>query len=143
MGKPLIEQVNLTVAVGTTGSTGTTSPILDMNNYEGVLFVGYMESTNTSNQLTARGGSATAALSEFMGPQSGEASGIQTNLYLDVFRPKFRYIEGHLNCSDAAGNAVLTAIRYGPRYQPATQDTATWNGKALATPNTGTATASG
>ena len=143
MGKPLIEQINITQVAGTTGSTGTTTPILDMTGYEGVLFLGYEETTNTSNQLIARGGSATASLTEYTGPSGGEASGTQANLYLDVFRPKHRYIEGQLNSSlGTTGNVHLIAIRYGARGLPTTNAT-DWNGKALSTPNTGTATASG
>ncbi len=143
MGKPLIDQVNLvTFTAGTTGATGTTTPILDMDGYEGVLFLGYQEATNTSNQLVARGGSATASLTEYTGPSGGEASGTQGSLYLDVYRPKHRYVEGYLHTSGAVGNTVITALRYGARTMPTTQASG-WNGRALATPNTGTATATG
>lgn len=145
MKRNLIDTVNLTAfTAGTTGGTGTTTPILDMAGYEGVLFLAYQETTNTSNQLMARGGSATASLTEYTGPSGGDASGILGSLYLDVFRPKHRYIEGVLQAgSGGAGNVVLTALRYGARGLPTTQATDAWNGKSLATPNTGTATASG
>ena len=120
---------------GTTGATGTTTPILDMDGYEGVVFMGYQEATNTSNQLVARGGSATASLTEYV----GEASGITGSLYLNVFRPSHRYIEGYLHTSGAAGNTVLTGFRYGARKLPATNSTL-WNGTELSSPVTGTAT---
>jgi len=144
MGLPLIDRINLAaVAIGTSGGSGASTPILDMEGYEGVLFLAYEEATNTSNQLVARGGSATASLTEYTGPSQGEASGIMTNLYLDVFRPKHRYIEGYLHTSGAQGNTLLLALRYGAQALPTTQDTATWWGRALSTPNTGTATVSG
>lgn len=145
MGKPLIDLVNLVAfAAGTSGGSGASTPILDMDGYEGVLFLAYQEATNTSNQLVARGGSATASLTEYTGPQTGEASGTLGSLYLDVFRPEHRYIDGIiLTSAGAVGNTVITALRYGARSFPTTQATAGWNGRALATPNTGTATASG
>ncbi len=143
MGKNLISQVNLaSLVAGTTGSTGVSTPILDTDGYEGVCFIGYEEATNTSNQLFARGGSATASLTEYTGPSGGEASGTQVGLYLDVFRPKHRYIDGVLHTSGTVANTVLLAIRYGARATPTTNATV-WNGRELATPNTGTATATG
>ncbi len=143
MGKNLISRINLaSLVVGTSGGTGASTPILDMDGYEGVCFIGYEEATNTSNQLVARGGSATASLTEYTGPSGGEASGTQTNLYLDVFRPKHRYIEGYLHTSGSVGNSLLLAIRYGPRTLPTTNATV-WNGNSLFSPNTGTATATG
>ena len=144
MGKNLISQINLaSLVAGTSGATGASTPILDMDGYEGVLFLAYEETTNTSNQLIARGGSATNSLTEYTGPSGGEASGTQVNLYLDVFRPKHRYIEGYLNSSlGATGNALILALRYGARTTPTTNATV-WNGKELFSPNTGTATATG
>jgi hypothetical protein len=141
--RPLIDLINLTQAAGATGSTGVSTPVLDMDGYEGVLFLGYEETTNTSNQLVVRGGSASGSLSEYTGTSGGEASGTQVNLYLDVFRPKHRYIDACVNSSlGATGNCHLVAIRYGGRKLPATNAT-DWNGKALSSPNTGTATATG
>lgn len=145
MGKPLIDQVNLEAFVaGTSGGTGATTPIFDMAGYEGVLFLAYQEATNASNQLFARGGTATNAMSDYTGPAGGEASGTLGSLYLDVFRPKKRYIEGVLMCgSGSAGNTLITAIRYGARTLPTTQATAAWNGLAIAGAVSGTATVSG
>lgn len=144
MGLPLIDRINITQVAGATGSTGCSTPVLDMEGYEGCLFIAYEETTNTSNQLVVRGGTASNSLSEYAGPSGGEASGLQTNLYLDIFRPKKRYLDGYFNSSlGATGNCHIIAIRYGAQALPTTNDTATWWGRALSTPNTGTATASG
>lgn len=144
MGLPLIDQVNLVEFVpGTTGGTGSTTPILDMTGYEGILFLAYAEATNASIQLFARGGTATADMSELTGPEAGEATGVAPSLYLDVYRPKERYIEGVLMCgSGGAGNSAIVGLRYGARALPTTNSTL-WHGLALATPNSGTASASG
>ena len=145
MGKNLISQINLAAMIpGTTGSSVASMAQLDMDGYEGAFFLGYIESTGASAQLIVKAGSATGSMSELTGPSGGEASGITNRLYVDVFRPKQRYLEGRVVTSAAAGkNTFVIGLRYGGRNLAATQDTATWQGRELFTPNTGTATATG
>jgi hypothetical protein len=144
MGRPILETINFAaLGIGTTGASLATMPQLDMTGYEGCLFIGYTQATDTSNQLIALVGTATGAMTELTGPTGGEASGIVSNLYLDVFRPPKRYIEGQMRSSGTTGNSFVMAIRYGARTMPTTQDTASWNGRTLSPAVTGTATVSG
>ena len=144
MGQPLADFLTFAAgAVSTVSSTGGSStPVLDMDGYEGVLFVGILDTTNAANQLTVRGGTASGALSEFTGPAGGEASGIGNRLYVDLYQPKMRYVDAVLSASGAAANRGIFAFQYGGRNLPATNSTVV-NGRTLRTPNTGTATTSG
>lgn len=144
MSKNLVPQIKLADwTVGTTGATAASGAIIDTDGYEGVLFLAKIESTAATDQLVALGGTATNAMSEYTGPNQGEASGVLANLYLDVFRPKKRYVQGQVFASAGGKNLEVLTILYGPREMPITQTTTVWNGRELATPNTGTATASG
>lgn len=126
-----------------TGTTAVSGGIVDTDGYENVLFLARLETTSTAAQLIALGGTATAALSEYTGPESGEASGLLPNLFLDIHRPKMRYIQGAVYATAAAQNLYLETILYGPRSMPTSQSTAIAHGRQLYTPNTGTATATG
>ena len=125
-----------------TGATACSGAVVDTDGYENVLLIGQLESTNANAQLVAKGGSATASLSEYTGPETGEASGVAKTLYLDIHRPKFRYIQGTVFASAGAQNANIITILYGPRSMPTSNSTLV-NGRQLYTPNTGTATVSG
>lgn len=144
MGNTLIRSIKLADwTVGTTGTTAASGAIIDTDGYEGVLLLAKIESTADTAQLVALGGTATDAMSEYTGPNTGEASGELTNLYLDIHRPKKRYIQGQVFASAGGQNTEVLTILYGPRTLPVTQTTTVWNGRELASPNSGTATVSG
>lgn len=125
-----------------TGATAASGAIVDTDGYEGVLLLGKIESTAGTDQLVARGGTATDAMSEYTGPSQGEASGIAPNLYLDIFRPQKRYVQGQVFASAGAKNCGVLTILYGPRSKPTSNSTLV-NGRQLYSPNSGTATATG
>ena len=125
-----------------TGATACSGGIVDTDGYENVLLIGQLESTNTNAQLVALGGTATNDMSEYTGPSGGEASGVAKTLYLDIHRPKKRYISGTVFASAGAQNANVITILYGARSVPTSNSTLV-NGRQLYTPNTGTATVSG
>ena len=127
---------------GTTGATAASGAIIDTDGYESVLLLAKLETTNAAHQLVALGGTATDAMSEYTGPESGEASGIAPNLYLDIHRPKKRYVQGQVFASAGGINIQLLTILYGARVQPTTNTTMV-NGRRLQSPNSGTATATG
>lgn len=123
-----------------TGATAASGAIVDTDGYENVLLIGMLETTSTGNQLIALGGTATDAMSEYTGPGGGEASGLAGTLYLDIHRPRKRYIQGNVNTTAAINVEVLT-ILYGPRNKPTTNAT-TVHGRQLYSPVSGTATVS-
>jgi len=124
-----------------TGATAVSGTIIDTDGYENVLLIGMLETTSTGNQLIALGGTATDAMSEYTGPAGGEASGIAGTLYLDIHRPRKRYIQANMNTTAACNVEVLT-ILYGPRNKP-TSNATTVHGRQLYSPISGTATVSG
>jgi hypothetical protein len=127
---------------------GTTSPVetsvLDMNGFESVLFVVAATVTSTGNQLVVKGGTATATgagFSEVFSPVG--ASHVVDTLYADVYRPTKRFIQGSFESSAASSPTVsITAIRYGGRSLPTTQEAET-TGVRMYSPGSGTATATG
>ena len=142
MGNPFTEQSVIADWTNVTGATAASGAIVDTDGYERVLLLGKLETTNANHQLVALGGTATDAMSEYTGPNSGEASGIAPRLYLDIHRPRKRYIQGQVFASAGAINCEVLTILYGARVQPTTNAT-TVNGRQLASPNSGTATATG
>lgn len=124
----------------TTGSTVCSGAVVDTDGYTKVVIYGKLETTSTGNQLIVRGGTATDAMSEYTGPIGGEASGIAPNLYIDVDRPRKRYIQGLANATAACNLGVLT-ILYGARSKP-TSNATTANGIQMYSPVSGTATVS-
>ena len=137
-----LESVIADWTANTTGTTAASGAIVDTDGYENVLLLAKLETTNANHQLVALGGTATDAMSEYTGPSQGEASGVAPNLYLDIHRPRKRYIQGQVFASAGGINIQLVTMLYGPRSMPTSNSTLV-NGRQLYSPNSGTATATG
>jgi hypothetical protein len=111
------------------GQAATASTILDMANWEGVIFIAKLGDvadtsvvTLNAQQNTINSSSGMASLAGSATFTAGATSADDNLLVLDVFRPRERYVRALF--TSATANAVkngIIAIRYGPRKQPVTQ----------------------
>jgi len=128
-----------TTAAGTTTINGTT---LDMEGYDGVLFVVQIGTAAADNLLKAQGsseadGGSPDAFSDLVGSSIGASVPL---MVLDVYRPKERYIRAVVTRGTSTTIDCGLAIRYGARKMPCVNDVATVIASAaLASPAEGTA----
>lgn len=112
------------------GQAATASDILDMNGFEGVMFIAKLgDVTNGSvltlacQQNTANSTVGMAALSGTATYTAGSATDADNNLLvLDVVRPNKRYVRAVLTSAtqDAVKNGII-AIQYGAKDAPTDQ----------------------
>lgn len=134
-----IREVNAPVSAGS--SIDDNSDIIDMQGYEGVVFMVPITdsaatgvATMTVEQNSANSGSGMAALSGAVATATCSTNDDlnDTLLVVDVYRPRERYVQAVLTSATANiayGNTV--AILYGPRVKPVT-DHASVQAAALA-----------
>ena len=129
-------------AAGATAQDGTA---VDMQNWEGVLFVALF-GTLTATQVTSiKAQQSTAKASGFSDLEDTKVGPLADDdgnkaLVLDVKRPRERYVR--LVVSRATANAGIDgviAIQYGPRKAPATHDSTVASSEAHTSPAEGTA----
>jgi len=111
------------------GQAATGSDILDMANYEGVIFIAKLGDVSSGSVVTLNAQQNTANSTSGMATLSGSATftagasdADDDLLILDVYRPRERYVRALLTSGTA--NAVkngIIAIRYGSRTKPTTQ----------------------
>jgi hypothetical protein len=121
-----ITRVANAAAAATTDVNGS---ILDMQSFEGVMFVALLgDVADTSvlalkaEQNTVNSGTGMAALTGNAGLTAGASNADNTALVLDVHKPRERYVRPVL--SRGTANAVvdgIIAIQYGPQHKPTTQ----------------------
>lgn len=132
-------------AVGTTGtSAALNGDIIDFasnGGFESALGLGFQSATITPGTtspgplLKWQQGTASNSLSDATGDTLGK-----TNLYLDVYRPTYRFGRFvFLNGSATVAFRSLQTIVYGARVLPTTHP-ASSTGLAVYSPGTGTAT---
>lgn len=117
-------------AAGAAAQTALTSDIVDMANYEGVVFIALTGDVTDTSVLglnvehgDASGGGDMADTTLSAAYTAGASDADSKMLVVDCFRPQKRYVRAVLTRTTA--NAVLggiVAIQYGPRKQPVTQD---------------------
>lgn len=136
-------------AINMYGASGTTVPlqttVLDMLGYESVLFIGHSSVTSTGNDIRVLNGTASTTgagnFSEVFLPAG--SSGISTGAqYVDVHRPRKRFIQAWMETTATGTQKGLVAIRYGARAQPTTHDAVT-RGVQAYSPASGTSTSTG
>jgi len=137
-----LTRVSNAVAAGT---TDINSSVIDMQNYEGVMFIvafGAITAgavTSIKAQQGAQSDLSDAADLEGTGVTVGDDDDNKV-FYLDVYRPRERYVR----CVVDRGtqNAVvdgIIAIQYGPKKMPTTHDSSTVEGESHVSPAEGTA----
>lgn len=110
------------------GTTKRTSDIIDMANYDGVMFIcemGTLLETGTidcfveQNTANATSGMARLATTTVHTVTAADALLTKSAIVVDVFQPQERYLQA--NITPAVANAVIlgiTAIRYSGRVKP-------------------------
>ncbi|MBF0358870.1 MAG: hypothetical protein HQL70_09700 [Magnetococcales bacterium] len=131
MNPSLLNDVEVDVCLGTQADgTGTQSgTILDMQGYEGVMFVATFADVDDTAVLTLQaqqdGANAAGNMSTLSGNSTFTAdatSGDNKALVLDVYRPRERYVRAQVVIATAnATTASVTAVRYGAAKKPVTQ----------------------
>lgn len=135
----LLKNIKLTRVMNdvVAGTTEQKSSVIDMQGYDGVIFVllvGDITSTcvltATVNQNTANSTSSpspTAIANAVVGPITAGASDNDNGVYvIDVYRPVDRYV--FLDITRTTANAVIDgviAIQYCGIHKPTTQDATT------------------
>lgn len=124
-----IQEVLEPVAAAT--GTDSNSDRLDMQNYEGVIFIVPITdcldtgvATLTIEQNTADSDTGMAALSGATATATSAANDDLNNtlLIVDVFRPLERYVQAVVTSATAdIAFGTMTAIQYGPKKAPVTQ----------------------
>lgn len=130
----LSKEIKITVveAAATAAQTELVTDVLDMQGYEGVMFIALTGDVTTSCDLTltAKGNSANSTSSPTPVTQkatttftAGATNADSKVLMVDVYKPTLRYMFGSLTRTTA--NAVvggIIAIQYGARNKPTSQD---------------------
>jgi hypothetical protein len=126
----LLQNVKVDQVLGyyAAGQTKRTSDIIDMANYEGVMFIvelgtllenGTLDAFVEQNPTNATSGMARLATTTVYTVTAADALVAKTAIVVDVFQPQERYLQ--CNITPATQNAVIlgiTAIRYSGRVKP-------------------------
>lgn len=131
----LSKNVKVTQALGyfAAGQTKETSSIIDMDGYEGVMFVvslgtliqngtlhAYLEE-NTANTTVGMVAAPTTVAAHTV--SAGDAALTQSCIIYDVYQPGKQFVQ--MNITPATQNAVIlgiTAVQYTSRVKPPTAD---------------------
>jgi hypothetical protein len=120
MNTNISRELKITCLKGhTTAGTATlTSSEVDMEGYEGVIFLTVYSVANANNFVTMHGGAATGVLAATVALKATGAS--DEKVVLDVFRPIHRF--NALVCSVGTSSTVesIWAIQYGARTKDVT-----------------------
>jgi hypothetical protein len=126
----LLQEVQVDQVLGyfAAGTTKRTSTILDMEGYDGVMFVaglgtiienGTLDVFVEQNTANSTSGMARLATTTAHTVTAANAALTQSAIVVDVFRPQERYLQ--CNITPATQNAVIlgiVAIRYKGRTKP-------------------------
>ena len=116
-----------TTAAGTTTVTGST---IDMQGYEGVLFIAKFGTAATDNTLKAAQGAASdmSDAADLLGTSVGVGASDEL-VWLDIYRPRERYVRALALRGTSTTLDSLWAIQYGARSK--NQDNSTTGTIAL------------
>jgi len=142
----LLSQVKVDQILGyvAAGTTKRTSSIIDMANYDGVMFVvglgtilenGTLDAFVEQHTLNQTSGMARLATTAAYTVLAADALKTQSCIVVDVYRPQERYLQ--CNITPAVANAVvlgITAILYNGRKKPVTQGTSVLASTSLSNP---------
>ena len=126
----LLQEVQVDQVLGyfAAGVTKCTSSIVDMQNYEGVMFIcelgtliagGTLDCYVEENSANSTSGMARLSGQAVYTVTSGDAAQTQSAIGIDVYQPIDRYVQ--CNITPATQNAVIlgiTAIRYNGKLKP-------------------------
>jgi len=137
-----ISQV-VTVAAGASGSSDITGTVIDMSDYEGVLFVvpfGPITSgAATSIKVQGAPTNVDGDFADLLGTSQTVAdTADNTTFYIDLGKPQSRYVRLIVSRATQASTCAAFAIQYNGRVKPATHGTGV-SGELHVSPAEGTA----
>lgn len=123
-------KITRVAASASAAQTDVTGSILDMAEFDGVLFIALTGDVTTSSALALKAeqntANSTSGMAELSGSAAFTASASDADskaLVLDVYKPRERYVRAVLERGSA--NAVvdgIIAIQYGAMNKPTTHD---------------------
>lgn len=127
-----------TTAAGTSTVTGST---IDMQGYEGVLFIAKFGTAASNNTIKAQQDtdSAMGGAADLAGTSVGVGASDEI-VWLDLYKPAERYVRALALRGTSTTLDSLWAIQYGPRVMPVDNTVAgTIHGEVIVSPAEGTA----
>jgi len=138
----LSNEVKITKVVDYTSSAGSAvnSSSVDMQGYEGVLFITSLGTANASNTVNAAQSADDSTFADLEGTSVSSGSSDE-DIWIDIYRPTDRYVR--IEYVRSGANTTIEggwAIQYGARYQPVDNTTSgTITGEDHVSPDEGTA----
>ena len=124
------------------GTTDVDSASVDMAGFEGVLFLTSFGTAATNNYISVQTSSDDGSADTFTdltGTKVG-ATASDEDVWVDVLRPRERYLRVHVELGTSSTVESIWAIQYGPRKLPVDNTTTgTIIGEAWVSPAEGTA----
>lgn len=107
------------------GTSEVDGDIIDMQNYEGVIWICKFGTAATGNQLQAQQGadSGMSDAADLIGTLTTVGSSDEI-VYLDLYRPRERYVRCQVQRGTSTTIDWCIAIQYGPKKLPVDNDVA-------------------
>ena len=123
IGHSLLDNARVTKVKATQSSAGTTvdSDSVDMQGYEGVLFLTSIGTANSGNFITVQQSSDDGSSDAFTNLENTKVSsdGTSTDLLAEVYQPQERYVRCHVDRSGANTTVeAIWAIQFNTRKAP-------------------------
>jgi hypothetical protein len=127
----------------TAGTTDVESDIIDMQGYEGVMFLTSLGTAAADNLIKVQQNTAnsTSGMADLTGTGvTSGASPSNEDLWVDVYRPRERYLRAVVVIDTPSTCESVWAFQYGARETPVDNTTSgTITGESWASPAEGTA----
>lgn len=122
------------------GTTAVNTGIVDMQGYEGVVFLAAIATAAANNGLKAQQGQIAnmSDAADLAGSQVN-SNGTQTDIVLDIYRPRERYVRGVVVRGTSTVIDAVWAIQYIAGKKPINNITAAQAAEIWASPAEGTA----
>lgn len=132
-----VTKVSATVAAGTSAVNGT---VIDMQGFEGVMFVASVGTAAADNGIKAQQGQQ-SNLSDAADLASTQvlSDATQTDLVLDVYKPQERYVRPVIVRGTSTTVEAVWAIQYEARTKPTDNTTTAQAAELHVSPDEGTA----
>lgn len=139
---PLSENIKITKikAYQAANTTTITSDEVDMEGFEGVIFVASVGTAAANNGIKARQDTATGMGSAAdLENTSNLSDATQTDLVLDIFRPQERFLDCQVLRGTSTTIEAVWAIQYGAKKGPIDNETDAQAYELHVSPDEGTA----
>lgn len=115
-------KVTMVQAPLASGGTDLASAYVDMQGFEGVMFVGILGTAGATDVATLAAWSSTATGSTGTAISSAtqtSTAGLDDKFFcIDVFRPRRRFVKTHITRSAVVEYGGTVAIQYNPKVKP-------------------------